>query len=202
MSAIDAIGSNTDQIRAMLQRIDAQKVSEIAKIDGKKGQPADVQAARETSLHVAGVGEIEPTDFTNAFQQLSTVMQSALVRLQEENGAPLAPPPPSPEDLFAKVDEDADGVVTKDEFINNQPEDVTAEEAEARWTALAGEDGESLTKEQFLTNLAELPPPAPSGGIGNPSSGLVAEFLNALQAYENAATDFTEEDSTTTSVEA
>lgn len=202
MSAIDSIGSNTDQIRAMLQRIDAQKVSEIAKIDGKKGQPDGTQAT-QTSLHVAGVGEIEPTDFTNAFQQLSTVMQSALVRLQEGDGAGLAPPPPSPEDLFAKVDEDADGVVTKDEFLNNQPEDVSAEEAEARWTALAGEDGESLTKEQFLTNLAELPPPAPAGGVGNPSSALVAEFMNALQAYEKAATDVTEDDSTsTTSVEA
>ena len=202
MSAIDAIGSNTDQIRAMLQRIDAQKVSEISKIDSKKGQAEELQA-KQTSLHVAGVGEIEPTDFTNAFQQLSTVLQSALVSLQEDGGAALAPPPPSPEDLFAKVDEDADGVVTKDEFINNQPEDVTSEEAEARWTALAGEDGESLTKEQFLTNLAELPPPAPAGGVGNPSSGLVAEFLNALQAYENAATDFNEEDSSsTTSVEA
>lgn len=202
MSAIDAIGSNTDQIRAMLQRIDAQKVSEIAKIDGKKGQPGEAQAT-QTSLHVAGVGEVEPTDFTNAFQQLSTVMQSALVRLQEGDGPGLAPPPPSPDDLFAKVDEDADGVVTKDEFLNNQPEDVSAEEGEARWTALAGEDGESLTKEQFLTNLAELPPPAPAGGVGNPSSALVAEFMNALQAYEKAATDVTEDDSTsTTSVEA
>ncbi|MEG3617382.1 hypothetical protein V5T82_02840 [Magnetovibrio sp. PR-2] len=205
MSAIDAIGANTDQIRATLQRIDAQKVSEIQKVDGKKGQPNAAEAV-QTSLHVAGVGEVEPTDFTNAFQQLSTVMQSALVSLQENGGAALAPPPPppppSPEDLFAQVDEDADGVVTKDEFLNNQPEDVSAEEAEARWTALAGEDGESLTKEQFLTNLAELPPPPPPGGVGNPSSALVAEFINALQAYETAATDFSEEVTTTTSVEA
>ncbi len=199
MSAIDAIGSNVGQIRAMLQRLNANPPA-VSEIDAVKRRADEAQklaaSAALEAFNVAGVNEIPQTDLTSAFQQLSTVMQSALVRLQEDGGAALGPPPPpSPEDLFAKVDEDADGVVTKDEFLNNQPEGVSEEEAEARWQALAGENGESLTKEQFLTNLAELPPPPLPGGIGNPSSALVAEFMNALQAYEKAATELPEQDS-------
>ena len=88
--------------------------------------------------------------------------------------------------LFSKLDSDADGKMTRDEFVAGRPDNVSTEDAGKLYDKIAeksGGDGSSgLSQEQFATGLQNAgppsgggapsgPPPAGAGGGGSAGGG-------------------------------
>lgn len=110
-------------------------------------------------------------------QQLSDLLQSALLNLQEAAaGSPVqgdqaGQTEPDAEDMFARLDTDSDGLVTRDEFLAGKPDEVSDAQAAALWDSIAGADTESLTETAFAEGLAASGGPGGPGGAGGPPPG-------------------------------
>ncbi|MFD0388075.1 hypothetical protein ACFQ4K_09920 [Tistrella bauzanensis] len=107
-------------------------------------------------------------------QQLSDLLQSALLSLQEaEAGSPVqggqaGQAGAGAEEMFARLDSDSDGLVTRDEFLAGKPDEVSDAQAAALWDSIAGAEAESLTETAFAEGLAAGGGP---GGAGGPPPG-------------------------------
>lgn len=97
-------------------------------------------------------------------------------------------------DLFAKLDTNADGSVSKDEFVSNRPRGVSEELASDMWSRLDTSGSGSLTEAQFVSAMStqELPlgpPPAESlkttdsSTTPTASNELVQALLEAVRNY-------------------
>jgi len=96
-------------------------------------------------------------------------------------------------DLFAKLDTNADGSVSKDEFVSNRPTGVSEEHANDLWSRLDTSGSGSLTESQFVSAMSSQgsppgPPPAESSQTADSSTTsasneLVQALLEAVKNY-------------------
>ncbi|KAA3519568.1 hypothetical protein GOZ90_01765 [Agrobacterium vitis] len=63
------------------------------------------------------------------------------------------------------IDTDSDGKVTKEEFVNARPEDVSEEDSTKMFEAIDSEDAGYVTEDQMQPD-GKMPPPMMMGGMG------------------------------------
>lgn len=99
--------------------------------------------------------------------------------------------------LFAKIDADGDGKVTKDEFVASRPKDISEDQAAELYAKIDSEGTGALTEDQLKAGLdANRPPPPPelSGGSASLSSDTLSALLEVLQQQSESS----ESDASTT----
>lgn len=208
--SIDSAGASAySQYTSLFAKLDTDDDSKVTKSEfvaaAPEGIGADAASQLFDLLDQEGTGSLSESDLASAFEQLSNEMKSALLDAQEDKGPPPPPPGgmPDPSEMFASLDTDGDGTVTKEEFIAGRPDDVSEEQATAMFEELAGEGADSLTEDQFISAMeskqAEMgpPPPPPSGAETgtdtadtDTESSMIEQLLAAIQEEdENGASN-------------
>ncbi len=78
--------------------------------------------------------------------------------------------PPDPSQMFASLDSNGDGTVTKAEFVAGAPKGVSSDQASAFFDKISNGNGDSLSKDQFVSGLQNAGPPGSSGTTATASS--------------------------------
>lgn len=120
----------------------------------------------------SGSSSSSSTDTSLSFsEQLSETLRAAMLQLQEgTKSSSSADGPPDPEQMFAKLDTDGDGNLSKEEFLAGKPDNVSKDQAEKLWSEIAGENSDSIGKDAFVSAMANLPggpKTASAGGNGS-----------------------------------
>lgn len=72
-------------------------------------------------------------------------------------------------DMFAKMDTNGNGTVSKEEFLAARPSNVSEDQATKLYSSIDTENTGSITKDQFTSATQNAPQgPPPSGGAGGP----------------------------------
>lgn len=167
-SGIGGLGSfSSAQFEKMFTRIDTNGDGTVSKDEFVAGAPDDLGAEKAGALYDTldseGTGALSQSDLASAFQQMAVTMQAGMIQAQSVGADGGSTPDAS--DLFAKLDTDGDGSVSKDEFVAGRPDDVSEDDATALYEKLFGEDTESVDSETFVAGMQ--PPPAGGGGGGD-----------------------------------
>jgi Ca2+-binding EF-hand superfamily protein len=176
-----AAGSSTAALSQMRQqlfaKLDTDESGGIDKAEFLKGAGASESAtdsSKETlatqlfeSFDSDSDGKLTQDELETGFQKLSDGMRATLIQQQEAS----RPQPPSPEEMFAKLDSNSDGGVDESEFIAGAPQDGRGpSESQLKETfASFDTDGDgSLTSDELETGFKSRRPegPPPSGGPG------------------------------------
>jgi len=84
--------------------------------------------------------------------------------------------------MFSRIDANADGKVTKDEFVSGRPGKVSESKAAELFAKIDTEGAGSVTEEQLLQGMAANRPSGDSGSLGGNLSGeTLAAILQLLQ---------------------
>ncbi|CAK0759095.1 putative EF-hand domain-containing protein [Azospirillaceae bacterium] len=185
---VDALSgsSASNQIRlqqaqqAMFKKMDVNGDSKVDRSEFVSAKPKDVTEQQAGALFDAldsgKSGSLSADDIKSGFARLSSSVKSTLINAQA--GAQAAEGgrggPPSAADMFKKSDTDGDGKVTKQEFVNSRPDNVSEDQAGAFFDRLDTQKSGSLTEDQMTTALqSEGPggPPPGGGGPGGPGGG-------------------------------
>ncbi len=100
-------------------------------------------------------------------------------------------------DLFSAIDADGDGKITQDEFVSARPEELSEEEATARFAELDKEKSGFLTEESFAAGFSQAPQPAHLGSDGTSTDDTVsifdilAEMERVIDAYRENGSEAT-----------
>lgn len=114
-------------------------------------------------------GKLTQDELETGFQKLSDQMRATLIQQQEAS----RPQPPSPEELFAKLDSNSDGGVDEAEFIAGAPQDGRGpgeSELKEMFASFDTDGDGSLTSEELDTGFKNSRPagPPPNGPAGGP----------------------------------
>lgn len=157
---------------AAAQSADKQSGQQAAKSNDNSGQPR--------------WQESRPPEGNVSSQVMNVLMQLSQGGMMPPDGGMQGAERPSASELYADMDADGDGSVTKDEFIAGRPEHASEEEATAFYNSIDTEGTGSITEEQFAESMEERqdagrPPMGPPGGMG-PTDGDLQQLLAALGA--------------------
>lgn len=182
-SGIGGLGSfSSAQFEKMFTRIDTNADGAVTRDEFIAGAPDDVSADKAGSLFdkldSEGSGALSQSDLASAFQQMAASMQAGMIQAQAGNMGGGGERPDASE-LFAKLDSDGDGSVSRDEFVAGRPDDVSEEQASAFFDKIAGEDSDSIDQQSFVA--AMQPPPGGGGGGGGQSD----EVFDALDTNQD-----------------
>lgn len=126
--------------------------------------------------------------------------------MAQQMGGPGAPPPPSPEDMFAATDTDGSGGVSLSEFSKgSDASSISTDDAEALFKMIDTDSDGSITQAEtkgfFETMMGDAqkadrgPPPPPGGKPGEPPANgndetttSVSLLTEAAKAYGNTST--------------
>ncbi|EME68587.1 suppressor protein SRP40 [Paramagnetospirillum caucaseum] len=147
-----------------------QSVLQSQAESGSPPSPTDVRTAIEARLK-------EDVSSGSLTQEQADAVIAALdefeSRIRQSPPSGAGQKGPDAAELFAKLDGDGDGTVTRDEFVAGRPDDVSEEQATAFYDKIAEDSGGDadvgLTQEQFATGLQNAGPPA--GGGAPPAGG-------------------------------
>lgn len=148
----------------MLKKLDTNNDNTIDKAEFVAGKPGDVSNDQAGQLFDAldtkKTGSMSSADLQSAFQQMGSAMQSMLIQAQASQSASDGPPPPPPDpaELFATLDSNGDGTVSRDEFVAGKPQDASSDQANAFFDKISGGNGDSLTKDQFVSGMKAAEP--------------------------------------------
>ncbi|MHC1760370.1 MAG: EF-hand domain-containing protein [Negativicutes bacterium] len=103
--------------------------------------------------------------------QLSKAAQSAMLSATE---------------MYEKMDTDADGSVTQEEFVATRPENVTEEMAANLYNSFDADESGSLTVTEYETAMNQgPPPPPPPSGAGGMGSSTESETFSDLDTNQD-----------------
>lgn len=169
-SGIGGLGSySSAQFQSLFSKIDTDSSGTVTRDEFIAGAPDDVSADNAGSLYdkldSEGTGALTASDMMSAFQQMASSMQSSMIQAQSNSSTDSTDSDrPDASDLFAKLDADGDGSVSREEFVSGRPDDVSEEQASALFDKVAGStDATSVDEETFV---AAMQPPAGGGGGG------------------------------------
>ncbi len=187
-SGIGGLGSfSSAQFEKMFTRIDTNGDGSVSKDEFVAGAPDDLSAEKAGALYDKldsdGIGALSQSDLATAFQQMAATMQAGMIQAQSMGGMGHGGQPPDASDLFAKLDTDGDGSVSKDEFVAGRPDDVSEDDSAALYEKLFGEDTDSVDSETFVAGMQ--PPPPPPGGGGGGGGDDSDEVYDALDTNQD-----------------
>jgi Ca2+-binding EF-hand superfamily protein len=180
-------GSSTAALSQMRQqlfaKLDTDESGGIDKAEFLKGAGASESATDSTKETLAtqlfesfdsdSDGKLTQDELETGFQKLSDAMRATLIQQQEAS----RPQPPSPEEMFAKLDSNSDGGVDEAEFIAGAPQDgrgPSESELKEMFASFDTDADGSLTSDEletgFQSHRPDGPPPGggPGGGPGGP----------------------------------
>ncbi|KAF0223265.1 MAG: hypothetical protein FD176_2084 [Rhodospirillaceae bacterium] len=188
-SGIGGLGSfSSAQFEKMFTRIDTNADGAVTRDEFIAGAPDDVSADKAGSLFdkldSESSGALSQSDLATAFQQMATSMQAGMIQAQAQAGSMGGGGErPDASELFAKLDTDGDGSVSREEFVSGRPDDVSEEQASAFFDKIAGEDTDSIDQQSFVAAMQKPPPPA--GGGGGQGGGQSDEVFDALDTNQD-----------------
>jgi Ca2+-binding EF-hand superfamily protein len=161
-------------------------IEETEFVEGLTGQNSELSAEAAKKVFAAfdsdSDGVLSEQEFKTGFQRLSSAVKGTLIGLQE---AP--PPPPSPDEMFARTDGDSSGDLSIDEFVAGAPDGPrkpSEDQLKELFAALDADDSGSLSEDEFRAGMkhrgpppgdaAGAPPPPPQEGDGEDSNPLLA----------------------------
>ncbi|MFH1804224.1 MAG: hypothetical protein ABID63_04970 [Pseudomonadota bacterium] len=173
MSSIDSLGSSS-----LAQILASQRTTSSSGIEAIEGISAFDSNTSSGTTSSTDSGTTTAADTAlNATEQLSETLKAALLALQESDSGSTTDSDSDSvssfvKDMFASLDTDADGTLTKEEFLAGKPDDVSDEQAENLWSQIAGSDAQSVDEASFTTAMSAPPaPPASSDDSSSSASG-------------------------------
>ncbi len=173
--------STRPSLEQLFSKLDINKDSKVSKdefIAGKPSEVTDSQAAELfNKIDSAGTGAVSLSDFEQGMKQaqpanlLSNIDADTLLSLLEElsqdgttGTAQASGQSDRFSEMFKKLDSDGDGQLTKAEFVDGRPEEVSEEQAAALFDKLDTEQTGSLSFDDFSTAMAANGPKGPPPG--------------------------------------
>jgi Ca2+-binding EF-hand superfamily protein len=170
-------------------KLDTNSDNKIDRDEFIVGRPDDVSedqaGALFDRLDSTGTRSLSQGSLTSAIQHMNSGMQSVLLQAQEENqrgghhGGP-----PDPEEMFTELDTDADGTVTRDEFVAGRPKDVSEDQAGTFFdkiaTAAGAESASGLSQTQLASGLESLGPPERPNSDSTEASSADEQLIDQL----------------------
>lgn len=101
--------------------------------------------------------------------QLSDSLQGFMVGLQETTQSSQSNGAVKASQMFADLDSNGDGALSKEEFLAGKPDDVSNDQAENLWNQISGGSSDAVSQDDFVTAMqsAAAAQPAGSGGGGS-----------------------------------
>ncbi|MDP2698605.1 hypothetical protein [Thalassospira sp.] len=168
MSSIDSLGSSS-----LAQILASQRTTSSSGIEAIEGISAFDSNTSSGTTSSSDTTIAADTALTST-EQLSETLKAALLALQEsDSGSATDSDSESSfaKDMFASLDTDADGTLTKEEFLAGKPDDVSDEQAENLWSQIAGSDARSMDEASFTTAMSATPAPPASSDDSSSTSG-------------------------------
>ncbi len=233
LSSISGSGMthHTQMRQAMFNKMDSDGNGNISKDEFVNVRPKNVSEADAAKLYAkmdtdnsnaltqdqldAGMEANKPDDAASTGTALSSDMLSVLINLLSGQGQHRTAQDETAEggssrsnDLFSKIDTDKDGKVTKEEFVNARPKNVSEEDAGKLFASIDTGNAGSVTQEQFEASMPKGGPggPPPMGGLASSDDSDLEDSLESIlnkYGYTKSTDSSTSESdtaSTTTSV--
>ncbi|CUW40725.1 conserved protein of unknown function(containing EF-hand-like domain,202-221) [Magnetospirillum sp. XM-1] len=197
---LHGLGTSASQsqqnISSIFKKLDTNSDNSVSRNEFIVGKPDDVSedqaGALFDKLDSSGSGSLSQDALSSAFQQMASGMQAVLLQSQEVQGGQKGGRggPPDPEEMFEDLDADADGTVSRDEFVSGRPDDVSEEQAGAFFDKIASAAGADsatgLSQDQLASGLQAMGPPPPpdsesSSETGSTDNQLINQLLAMLQ---------------------
>ncbi len=200
---ISGLGSsssmNLEQMRQMqLNRLKSTDTNSDGAIDEAEfiaGAPDDVSSDQASALFKAldseGQGSLSISDVMTSFESMSSDMQSVLLQAQETSTSSSRGGQGGGfniEDMLASLDTDEDGQISRDEFVQGRPDEVSEEQAASLFDSMDSEGQGSMSIDDLSTAMAQNRPPMgppPSGGSASSSDSTIEDLLASLDTDED-----------------
>jgi Ca2+-binding EF-hand superfamily protein len=184
------------QYAAMAKQIDTDDDGQVTKsefVDGApKGVSADAAANLFDLLDTQKKGSIQESDLANAFGQLSDATKYLLIQ-QQQSGQQMRDPKQHMADMFAKLDTDSDGTLSRDEFVAGRPEGVSQDDAGKLFdeisSAAGAKEGDGLSQAQFAQGVEAH---RPGGGPGGKPGGGPEQAFDELDTNKDGVVSLEE----------
>ncbi|WP_374306826.1 EF-hand domain-containing protein [Dongia sp.] len=190
----------------MFAKLDANEDSGVDKAEFLSGagvSTSDTGSSKESlatqlfnSFDSDSDGKLTQDELESGFQKLSDQMRATLIQQQEAS----RPQPPSPEQMLAKLDSNADGGVDEAEFIAGAPQDgrgPSESDLKEMFATFDTDSDGALTAEELDSGFKNSRPsgPPPGGGVaGGPPPGGGAGGPPPSSASSTSATEEDDED--------
>lgn len=186
---LHGLGASASQsqnnLSSIFKKLDTNTDNSVSREEFIVGKPDDVSedqaGALFDKLDSSGSGSLSQDALTSAFQQMASGMQAVLLQVQEIQGGQQGGHggPPDSEQMFEDLDADADGTVTRDEFVAGRPDEVSEDQAGAFFDKIASaagaESSSGLSQDQLASGLQALGPPPPPSDTDSSSETSSAE---------------------------
>ncbi|QRM56948.1 EF-hand domain-containing protein [Sinorhizobium sp. BG8] len=205
MTSISSTSTSTYQYQSVFSRSDKNGDGKVTSEEFVAARPSDVSESQASSLYskIAGdssdgltedqLNEGLEAERKTAEEKFGGEMMAMMLSMQQGTDTGVSDQPPSSEDLFSSIDADGDGTITRAEFVNARPENVSEEDATSLFDSLDSEGTGSLTEEQFVEGLeANRPAGPPPGGAPPSEESSEDETESAIEAASLAATTASE----------
>ncbi|PKR54974.1 EF-hand domain-containing protein [Thalassospira marina] len=139
----------------------ADKTSALGAIEDIAGFSAGSASTEDTksSSSVSGTDNL-----LKYSPQMSDSLQAFMVGLQESTQSSQSNGAAEASQMFADLDSNGDGTLSREEFLAGKPDDVSDEQAENLWNQISGGSESGVSQDDFVTAMQSGAGAPPAGG--------------------------------------
>jgi len=189
----------TNLQKQLFNRIDTNSDGKVTKDEFTSGHPKDVSESQASALFdkldKKKTGSLSESDLANTgpppnIGGLDTnTLASLLQGQQQDQSSDNGGQDDHFSDLFAKIDSDGSGSVSKKEFVSSRPKGVSEDQASSLYDKIDSTGSDALTADQLKTGLEANSPvggsPPPSKTESSNSSSNIQSLIDALQSVND-----------------